>query len=125
MGLRRAFMLQTISEAKAHLESQKLHVASNDAHSLWIANTIHDTGTGINISNDACSLLWNAGEWVAVFPAEGLLTYEVHGTLSESVSLIVRVYGDYRQLGGSLNDAFKRIMPNPEQYVVGRSLAHV
>ena len=47
------------------------------------------------------------GPW---FPAEGLLTYEVPGALSER---------------GQLKDAFKRVVPDAEQFLIGRSPAHV
>ena len=64
-------------------------------------------------------------ELVAVFPAEGLSTYEVPGTLSELVSLLLTVYGHYRQNGGRFTDAFRQVVSEPDRYVVGRSLASV
>src|SRR4051794_19997186 len=117
-------MLVTTLDAKAKLEAEGLHVSCNNAHSLWIAATVRDMGAGIKLSNDACSLIWNTGRWVAVFPAEGLLTYEVPGSLSELVSLITAVYADYRRAGEPLKDAFKRVMTDAEQYLVGHSPAH-
>jgi len=118
-------MLVTTLDAKAELEAEGLHVSCNNAQSLWIAATVQDMEAGIKLSHDACSLTWNSNRWVAVFPAEGLLTYEVPGFLSELVSLIIAVYANYRQAGSSMKDAFMRVMPDAEQFLVGRSRAHV
>jgi hypothetical protein len=117
-------MLVTTLDAKAKLEAEGLHVSCNNAHSLWIAATVQDTGAGIKLSQDACSLLWDSKRWVAVFPADGLRTYEVPGSLSELVSLVTVVYANYRQAGGLLKDAVKRVMSDAEQFLVGRSPAH-
>jgi hypothetical protein len=118
-------MLETTLEAKAKLEAEGLHVSCNNPHSLWIAATVRDMGSGIKLSNDACSLTWNAGRWVAIFPADGLLTYEVPGSLPELVSLVSAVYANYRQAGGQLKDAFKRVVSDAEQFRSGRSPAPV
>lgn len=118
-------MLVTALDAKAQLEAEGLHVSCNNAHSLWIAATVRDAGDGVKLSADACSLIWNSGRWVAVFPAEGLRTYEVPGTLSELVALITAVYNHYRQAGGPLKQAFKQVVSDPEQYLAGRPMARV
>jgi hypothetical protein len=118
-------MLVTTLDAKARLEAEGLHVACNNAHSLWIAAHVQDTGEGIRLSNDACGLLWDSDRWVAVFPAQGLLTYEIPGTLPDLVSLISAIYSQYRCAGGEFRDAFMRVVPDPEQYLVGRSLSRV
>ena len=118
-------MLVTTLDAKAKLEAEGFHVSCNNPHSLWIAATVRDMGAGIKLSNDACSLSWNSSRWVAVFPADGLLTYEVPGSLSELVSLITAIYADYRQAGGSLKDAVGRVVVDAEQFLVGRSPTHV
>src|SRR5262249_33078612 len=123
--VRRTFMLATILDAKARLESEGLHVSRRDDHSLWIAATLRDAGEGIRLSDDACALLGDSGRWVAVFPAEGLFTYEVPASLAELVSLITAVYAHYRQAGGQLKDAFKHAVSQPEQYLAGRSPARV
>jgi hypothetical protein len=114
----------TALDAKAKLEAEGLHVSCNTPHSLWIAATVREMGEGIKLSNDASSLTWNSSRWVAVFPAEGLFTYEVPGSLSDLVSLVTAVYANYRQVGGPLRDAFKRVVPDAEQFLVGRSPAH-
>jgi hypothetical protein len=114
-------MLATVLDAKAKLESEDLRVVQSSDSSLWIAATLRDAGNGIAVSNDACALLGNAGRWVAVFPAEGLFTYEVPGSLADLVSLIARVYGHYRRVGGPFKDAFKQAVTQPEQYLTGRS----
>jgi hypothetical protein len=118
-------MLGTTLEAKAKLEGEGLHVSCNNAHSLWIAATVRDVGEGIKLSDDACSLIWNSGRWIAVFPAEGFLTYEVPGSLPELVSLITATYAHYRRAGGQFKDALKQVLTDPEQYLIGRSPAHV
>ncbi len=118
-------MPDTILDAKAKLEVEGLHVAFNNDHSLWIAVNVKDMGDGIRLSNDACSLLCASGQWVAVFPSEGLLTYEVPGGLPELVSLISEVCSKYRRAGGAFKDAFKRVVSGSERYLVGRSLSEV
>jgi hypothetical protein len=118
-------MMITALEAKAKLEAEGLHVSCNNAHSLWIAATLRDAGEEIKLSEDACSLIWDSGRWVAVFPAEGLRTYEVPGTLSELVALITAVYDHYRQAGGPLKQAFRQVVSGSEQYLAGRPMARV
>ncbi|SRR5579884_2106633 len=117
-------MLVTTLDAKARLEAEGLHVSCNNAHGLWIAANVRHAG-GIRLSDDACALLWDSGRWVAIFPAEGLTTYEVPGTLTDLVSLIAAVYRQYRQAGGAFRDAFRQVARDPEQYRVGRSLSGV
>jgi len=111
----------TILDAKAKLETEGLHVCCNNAHSLWIAASVRDMGAGIKFSDDACSLIWNSSRWVAVFPAKGLLTYEIPGSLPELVSVITAVYASYRRTGSPLKDVFKQVVPDAEHYLVGRS----
>lgn len=118
-------MPATLLDAKVKLEAEGLHVSRNSDCSLWIAASVRDAGEGIKVSKDACALMENSSRWVTVFPSEGLLTYEVPGTLSELVSLITAIYADYRANGGSLRDAFKRVVTDAERYLVGRSPAHV
>jgi len=118
-------MLVTTLDAKAKLEAAGLHVSCNNGDSLWIAATLRDMGAGIKLSHDACSLISTSNGWVAVFPAEGLITYEVSDSLPKLVALVTTVYADYRSMGGPLKDAFKRIMPDAELFLVGRSPAHV
>jgi hypothetical protein len=117
-------MLVTTLDAKGQLEAEGLHVSRNDTHSLWIAGNVRDVGNGVRLSNDACSLMWKSGLWVAVFPSEGRLTYEVPGSLPELVSLITSVYAQYRQAGGSFEVAFPRVVSEAEQYLVDGSPAH-
>ncbi len=118
-------MLTTAVDAKAKLEAEGLLVSCNTAHGLWIAAHVRDMGDGVQLSDDACSLTWHTNRWVAVFPAEGLLTYEVPGSLPELVSLITAIYACHRQAGGSLQAAFSQVVGEPEQYLVGRSPARV
>jgi hypothetical protein len=117
-------VVATALDAKAKLEAEGLHVSCNNAHSLWIAATLRDVGEGVKLSDDACSLICNTDRWVAVFPAEGLLTYEVPGTLTELVSLISAVYDQYRRGGGRFKDAFKHATSDPDRYLVGRPPVH-
>jgi hypothetical protein len=72
---------------------------------------------------DACALIGNANRRVAVFPAEGLLTYEVSGLLADLVGFFRKVYDHYRQSGGPFKDALRKVETEPEQNLVGRSLA--
>jgi hypothetical protein len=118
-------MLETTLDAKAKLEAEGLHVSCNNTHSLWIAATVRDMGEGIKLSDDACSLIGNSSGWVAVFPAEGLLTYEVPGSLSELVSVIAAVYAHSRRTRGQLKDAVTQVVTDAEQYLIGRSPASV
>ena len=115
-------MIATILEAKARLEREGLHVSRNDDRSLWIAAKVSDGGDGVRLSNDACGLFWDVNRWVAVFPADGLLTYEVPGDLEKLTSLIAVVYGQYRRTETPLNDIVKQVVDDAEQYLVGRPL---
>jgi hypothetical protein len=116
-------MIVTASDAKARLEANGLYVSARGSSSLWIAGTVHDAGDGVIMSNDACSLIANAGGWVAVFPAEGLCTYELPGTLEELVATICAVYDQSRRGRGSFADAFRQVVRDADRYVIGRSLA--
>ena len=118
-------MLVTALDAKAKLEAEGLHVSCNSAHSLWIAANTREMAEGVKVSKDACSLVWDAGRWVAIFPADGLLTYEVPGTLSELVAVISAVYRQYRQAGGAFKDVLKQVVGDSEQYLVHPSPARV
>lgn len=118
-------MIVTASDAKAHLKANNLYVSERTSPSLWIAGSVRDVGDGVMMSNDACSLISTAGGWVAVFPAEGLCTYELPGTLDGLVATIRAVYEQYRRAGGAFADAFRQTVPDPDRYVIGRSLARV
>ena len=99
-------MVATVLEAKGKLESAGLHVSFNNSHSLWIAANLQDIGDGIKFSKDSCSLIWTSGRWVAIFPTDGVLTYEISASLSELVALITDVYANYRTTGGQFTDVF-------------------
>lgn len=114
-------MILSILDAKEKLESEGLHVSCNNAHSLWIAAHVRQVEGGMRLSEDACSLMWKSPHWVAVFPAKGLFTYEVSGSLSELVAVISTVYTDYLRQGGTLRDAFQRVVPDAEQHLMDRS----
>jgi hypothetical protein len=116
-------MVQTILDAKVKLEAERLYVSSYREHSLWIAGTTTDIGDGIKLSKDACVLIQEADRWLVAFPADGMLSYEVPGTLPELLSLITTVYSRYRQTGGPFQEAVKRTVPDAEHYLIGRSLS--
>jgi len=113
-------MNPTILDVKAELEAAGLEVKPSGERSLWIAATTKDVGRGLMLSNDASALIQQDDHWVAVFPASGILNYEVPGDLGDLLPLIRRVYTLYRRLGGPFKDAFKRWGQNPESYLVGR-----
>ncbi|HEV3258797.1 MAG TPA: ImmA/IrrE family metallo-endopeptidase [Gemmataceae bacterium] len=113
-------MNQTILDAKGELEAAGLEVKPSGEGALWIAATTNDAGGGIRLSTDASTLLWKENRWVAVFPADGMLNYEVPGELYDLLPMIRGVYTRYRRLGGPFKDAFRRSVPNPESYLVGR-----
>lgn len=118
-------MLKTAADAKAKLETEGLHVAFNSPDSLWIAASVREAGDGITLSDDACSLIWKPSGWVAVFPGEGLLSYEVPGILPELVPLITAVYTHYRRAGGPFQAAFPKVVSQPERYLLGDTPARV
>jgi hypothetical protein len=118
-------MIDTIQDAKASLEKQNLYVAYNNKQSLWIAGGVRDAGEGVRVSNDACSLIFNVDRWIAIFPALGMLTYEVPGNLEELVYLIEAVYSQHLRAGNSFTEAVKQIVEDSEQYLVGRSLSRI
>jgi hypothetical protein len=113
-------MNQALCDARADLEAAGLQVTPSGEGSLWIAATTKDVADGIRLSNDAAALIRKGNGWVAVFPAEGMLNYEVPGGLPDLLSLIRGVYTRYRHLGGQLNDAFRWTVPNADFYLVGR-----
>jgi hypothetical protein len=108
-----------ILDAKAELEAGGLTVKLSGEASLWICDTIQGAD-GIRFSNDASVLLREDDRWIAIFPAAGMLSYEVPGELQDLVPLIQGVYASYRRSGGPLKDAFARSVPDPELYLHGR-----
>jgi hypothetical protein len=118
-------MTETIQDAKAALEAAGLVVSETKMNSLQIGALIKNVGEGIHIFQDGCALNQRNAEWVALLPAEGLLQYEVPGTLAEGVSLILAVYQDFRKNRGMLKDACRRGLRNADQYLIGRSLSGV
>ena len=113
-------LTETLTGAIATLEAENLCVRRNNEQSLWIANHTTDAGDGILLSNDACVLSRRADHWVAVFPAKGMRTYEVPGSLSEAVSLILAVYARHCQDKGTLDEAFRQTILDPDGYLNGR-----
>jgi hypothetical protein len=118
-------MIETVQQAKSALEAQGLHVSLNNPSSLLIGGSVTASGNGLSLFKDASALNRRAETWVAVFPADGLLTYEVPGGLPDLVPLIVAVYAEHRRAGGQLSEAFRQVVGNPEQYLVGHPLARV
>jgi hypothetical protein len=108
-----------VLDAKAELEAGGLTVRPSGEASLWICDTIQEAG-GVRFSNDASVLLREDDRWIAIFPAAGMLSYEVPGGLQDLVELIKGVYANYRRSGGPLKDAFARSVPDPERYLQGR-----
>jgi hypothetical protein len=113
-------MKPTILDAKTALEAAGLEVKPSGEQSLWIAATTKDIGDGIRVSTDASALVHHDDRWMAVFPGEGMLSYEVPGDLRDLVPLIRHVYTCYRRRGGSFKDAFRYAVTNPDSYLVGR-----
>jgi hypothetical protein len=110
----------TLVGAIGTLEAHALCVRANNDHSLWIADRPTDMGDGILLSDAACALSQREDQWVAVFPAAGSRTYEVPGTLPACVSLILTVYARHRTAGGTLNEAFRRTVADPDNFLNGR-----
>jgi hypothetical protein len=109
-------------DARAALEADGLTVKPCGEAGLWICDTIEEAG-GIRLSHDASMLQRENGRWVAIFPAAGMLSYEVPGDLRDLVLLIRDVYANYRRSGGAFKDAFARSVPDPEPYLVDRPSA--
>jgi hypothetical protein len=118
-------MIETIQDAKALLEKQNLYVAYNNDQSLWIAGRVRDAGEGVRVSNDACSLIFDADRWIAVFPTEGSLTYEVPGALDELVQLVQNVYKRYFRADISFPEAFRQVVKDPNRHLLGRPLSYI
>ena len=118
--------METIQDAKKAIEGAGLVVSqSSFLPSLLIGSSTRDVGDGIHMYEDACGLNQRNGEWIVLFPAEGLTQYEVPGTLTEGVALILAAYRDHRKNGGLFKDACKRVLKDADQYLIGRSLAGV
>lgn len=117
-------MVATIEDAKAHFESEGLHVSRRADH-LWIAINLHEVGFGITMADDSCALTKRADGWIATFPAEGMWIYQMPGSLPDLVATISAVIAQSRRTESPLQDAFRQIVSDPDQYVLGKSLAHV
>ena len=118
-------MIETIQDAMTVLKAAGLAVSVTSFNSLQIGSSLDDVGEGLHIFRDGTALNPRNGEWVVLFPAEGLLQYHVPGTLADGVSLILAAYQEHRQNGGMFKDACKRVLKDADQYLVGRSLAGV
>jgi hypothetical protein len=118
-------MIETIQDAKASFETQNLYVNYNNDQSLLIASKVCDVGEGVRVWNDACALIFDADHWCAVFPTEGSRTFEVPGTLDELVQLVHNVYKRYFRAGISLPEAFREVVKEPNQFLLGRSLSPI
>jgi hypothetical protein len=112
-------MNQGILDARAELEAGGLTVKPSGETSLWICDAAQEAG-GVRFSTDASVLLREDDRWIAVFPAAGMLSYEVPGDLRDLVPLIKGVYASHRRFGGSLKEAFARSVPDPQRYLQGR-----
>jgi hypothetical protein len=108
-----------ILDAKAELEADGLTVKLSGENSLWICETVQGAD-GVRLSNNASVLLREADRWIAIFPAAGMLSYEVPGELQDLVALIKSVYTSYRRSGGPLKDEFARSVPDPDLCLRGR-----
>lgn len=117
-------MVATIDDAKLKFESEGLYV-SRRPDRLWIAVNLRDVGEGIKMADDACALIKNDDRWLAIFPAEGQCTYEMRGTLPDMVAMISAVNAEHRRAGVPFKDAFRHVVTDPDQYAIGRSVAHV
>lgn len=117
--------METIQDAKATLEAEGLFVAMNSPISLLIGGSVADGSDGLRVYKDASGLNQRNGEWVAILPADGLLQYEVPGSLAQSVSLILAAYQEHHATGDAFKDACKRVLGNADRYLIGRSLAGV
>ena len=110
-------MSTVLEDAKLRLEADGLFVSSADEKSLLIADEVIHLEEGIRLSQNACTLINDAGRWVAVFPAEGIRTYEVAGPLPDSLSLIENVYQQHRHGLVLLKDAFRKVVKNAQLYL--------
>ncbi len=108
-----------ILDAKAELEAGGLTVKLSGETSLWICDTTQGAD-GVRFSSDASVLLREDDRWIAIFPADGMLSFEVPGEIQVLVALIKGVYASYRHSGGPLKDAFSRSVADPEVYLHGR-----
>lgn len=116
-------MIETIQDAKTALESAGLYASWNHNGSLLIAGSLRDTGDGIQVSNDACALLQSPESWVAVFPAAGLRTYEMPGSLDELVTVILATHQHHRLTECPWNEVFAQVVGEADRFLSGESLA--
>ena len=116
----------SIEHARRMFVAAGLHTELNEPDCLSIAGKVEIVGDrGIEISQDACVLFCEEGQWQVNFPGKGMLAYEVVGTLDELVPLILSVYADYRRDGGKFGEAFGRVVEDAERYLVGGVPARV
>jgi hypothetical protein len=112
-------MSNSMDAAKVQLESHGLHVTLRYPGTLFVAATLVDSSSGISVSPDAAFLMDQGEKWRAIFPARGQCTFEVTGTPKEVVDLLLAVYRDYQIKGGRLYEAFVRIMPSSQDFLIG------
>ncbi len=117
--------METMQDAHAMLEGEGLFVSATSPTSLLIGGSVADHGDGLRVYRDSCGLVQCNGAWVAILPAEGMLQYEVPGSLAQSVSLILAAYQEHRKSGAMFKESCKRVLENANRYLIGRSLAGV
>jgi hypothetical protein len=116
-------MVATLDEARAHLQAHGLYVASSGQDGLFVADNLVELEGGIKLSPNACTLLAQGSQGVAIFPGEGMTTRELRGTLQELVCFVEAVYSEHRTRGGLLRDAVAAVLANgKESFPNGQSL---
>ncbi len=70
-----------------------------------------ETFDGLKISQTATMLIKESERWLAVFPG-----FEVPGELNYLINLLSDVYENRRRYGDSMENAFRRAVPDYEQY---------
>jgi hypothetical protein len=114
-------MTSELETAKTKLLSVGLHVVEFNPTTLNVWATEGDFGQGMRGTPDLSRLsLEQEGEFAVQFPGPGQCRYRMSGKPGKILALIEDVYANYRTAGGSLAEAFSRVVPDSEQYLWAR-----
>lgn len=111
--------MKTIEDAKALLQKEGLFVSSATNGRLCIAPDVSFLpDSEIPISRHPWNLEPSDGGWIAICCANPPERYELRGSLSELVSLLVNAFGVYRTQNVPLDEVIPKVVVDAERYLV-------
>ena len=110
----------SLLDVQARLETEGLYVSPVAPDFLWIAlGSSLIRRSEIVFSKEFCTLRKGGEQWIASFPSNPPLTYEMMGSLPDLESLIIKVFHQSSLSGVPLGKAFSDIEPDSERYLQG------